>query len=215
MWLPPIRRSPTWPAVAGKKVAATKGTDPYFFLLQTLNAHGLAQKDVEVINLQHADGKTALERGDVDAWAGLDPHMAQTELEQGSKLIYRNIDFNTYGFLNARQKFLEEYAAYVPRVLTQYERARHGSSTTRTKPPRSWPKRHSSRSKSRKKELVERTVLTISPVPGDDQTAALTPVIPIFEAENQLTPGADANEALANLYAPEWIQAIVDAAPAS
>ncbi len=66
-----------------------------------------------------------------------------------------------------------------------------------------------------KKELVERTVLTMSPVPGEEQTAALTPVIPIFEAENQLSPGADANEALANLYAPEWIQAIVDAAPTS
>ena len=105
------------------------------------------RSDVEVINLQHADGKTALERGDVDAWSGLDPHMAQTELEQGSKLIYRNIDFNTYGFLNARQKFLEEYAAYVPRVLTQYERARPGSSRTRTRPPRSWPKRHRSRSR--------------------------------------------------------------------
>ena len=53
------------------------------------------RSDVEVINLQHADGKTALERGDVDAWSGLDPLMAQTELEQGSTLIYRNIDFNT------------------------------------------------------------------------------------------------------------------------
>ncbi|CAA9588382.1 MAG: Alkanesulfonates-binding protein, partial [uncultured Thermomicrobiales bacterium] len=74
----------------GKKVAATKGTDPYFFLLRTLREAGLAATDVEVVNLQHADGKVALERGQVDAWAGLDPHMAQTELEQGSKRIYLN-----------------------------------------------------------------------------------------------------------------------------
>ncbi len=199
--------------VAGKKVAATKGTDPYFFLLQTLNAHGLAQKDIEVINLQHADGKTALERGDVDAWSGLDPHMAQTELEQGSKLIYRNIDFNTYGFLNARQKFLEEYAAYVPRVLTQYERARAWILENPDETAQILAEEASLSIEVAKKELVERTVLDLSPVPGEAQTAALTPVIPIFEAENQLTPGADANEALANLYAPEWIQAIVDAAP--
>ena len=88
----------------GKKVAATKGTDPYFFLLRSLEEAGLTGSDVEVINLQHADGRVALERGDVDAWAGLDPHMAASELEAGSKLIYRNIDFNTYGFLNGRKR---------------------------------------------------------------------------------------------------------------
>src|SRR4051812_11266329 len=61
----------------GKKIAATKGTDPYFFLLRSLNSVGLSASDVEIVNLQHADGKAALERGDVDAWAGLDPFMAQ------------------------------------------------------------------------------------------------------------------------------------------
>ena len=68
----------------GKKVAATKGTDPYFFLLQALNEAGLSGSDIEVINLQHADGRTALERGEVDAWAGLDPMMAASELDAGS-----------------------------------------------------------------------------------------------------------------------------------
>src|SRR4029450_4364439 len=86
----------------GKKVAATKGTDPYFFLLRSLNEVGLSGSDVEVVNLQHADGRTALERGEVDAWAGLDPHMAASELEAGSKLIYRNKEVHTYGFLNGR-----------------------------------------------------------------------------------------------------------------
>ena len=93
----------------GKKVAATKGTDPYFFLLRSLNEAGLSGADVEVVNLQHADGRTALERGEVDAWAGLDPHMAASELEAGSKLLYRNIDFNTYGFLNANEEFIAQY----------------------------------------------------------------------------------------------------------
>jgi len=54
----------------GKKIAATRGTDPFFFLLRTLQANGLKQSDVELVNLQHADGRTALERGQVDAWAG-------------------------------------------------------------------------------------------------------------------------------------------------
>lgn len=66
----------------GKKVAVTKGTDPYFFLLQSLATAGLSPADIEIVNLQHADGKTALERGDVDAWSGLDPFMAETIQQQ-------------------------------------------------------------------------------------------------------------------------------------
>ncbi|MCC7021736.1 MAG: aliphatic sulfonate ABC transporter substrate-binding protein, partial [Thermomicrobiales bacterium] len=108
----------------GKKIAATKGTDPYFFLLRSLDAAGLSGADVEVINLQHADGRVALERGDVDAWSGLDPHMAASELEAGSKLLYRNIDFNTYGFLNAREAFVAQYPKLTATVIAQYERAR-------------------------------------------------------------------------------------------
>lgn len=108
----------------GKRVAATKGTDPYIFLLRSLNSVGLSEQDIELVPLQHADGRTALERGDVDAWAGLDPHMAKTELENGSALFFRNADWNTYGFLNVREEFANQYPADVERVLAAYEKAR-------------------------------------------------------------------------------------------
>jgi len=51
--------------------------------------------------LQHADGKTALIRGDVDAWAGLDPMMAQAEIEDGARLSTAT-RANTWGILNVR-----------------------------------------------------------------------------------------------------------------
>ena len=58
----------------GKKIAAQKGTDPYFFLLQVLDKRGLDPfKDVTIVNLAHADGIAALLRGDVDVLSGLDP----------------------------------------------------------------------------------------------------------------------------------------------
>jgi sulfonate transport system substrate-binding protein len=193
----------------GKKVAATKGTDPYFFLLQSLHAHGLKQSDIEVVNVQHADGKTALERGDVDAWAGLDPHMAQTEIEQGSKLIYRNIDFNTYGFLNARGEFLEKYPAHVERVLTQYERARAWILENPDEAAQILSEEAKLSIEVAKKELVERTNLEIDVVPGDIQRKALEPVIPIFESEAQLQPGADASKALDELFAPQFATNVV------
>ncbi len=193
----------------GKKIAATKGTDPYFFLLQALHTVGLTQKDVEIVNLQHADGKTALERGDVDAWAGLDPYMAQTELEQGSRLIYRNIDFNSWGFLNAREEFLEKYPAYVVRVLAQYERARQWILDHPEEAAQILAEEAKLSIDVAQRELFERTVLDINPIPGDEQKAVLTRIIPIFEAENQLSPGADATKALEELFDTRFITQVV------
>ena len=108
----------------GKRVAATKGTDPYIFLLRTLDQAGMNEKDIELIPLQHPDGRAALEKGDVDAWAGLDPHMAKAELEAGAKLLYRNPDFNSYGVLNVREAFAKDHPALVSAVLQAYEQAR-------------------------------------------------------------------------------------------
>ena len=74
--------------------------------------------------LQHPDGKTALIRGDVDAWAGLDPMMAQAEVEDGARLFYRNKAANTWGILNVREEFLKDHPDLVKRVLAVYEEAR-------------------------------------------------------------------------------------------
>jgi sulfonate transport system substrate-binding protein len=108
----------------GKKIAVTRGTDPHVFLLRSLYQVGLTDKDVELVPLQHSDGRNALERGDVDAWAGLDPLMAQTEVEKGSKLFHRDISLNSYGVLNVREEFAKQYPAYVKRVLAAYEKSR-------------------------------------------------------------------------------------------
>ncbi len=108
----------------GKKIAATKGTDPFLFALRALHTVGLTKKDVELVHLQHADGRVALEQGRVDAWAGLDPLLATSELEAGSRIIYRNVNFNTYGFLNTSEKFAAKYPEAVERTVKLYERAR-------------------------------------------------------------------------------------------
>lgn len=108
----------------GKKIAATRGTDPFIFLLRSLDKFGLSDKDVTIVPLQHADGRAALEKGDVDAWAGLDPHMAKAELEKGARLFFREPDFNSYGVLNVREEFAKQYPQLVDRVLQVYEKGR-------------------------------------------------------------------------------------------
>jgi sulfonate transport system substrate-binding protein len=108
----------------GKRVAVTRGTDPHIFLVRALLGAGLSEKDITPVLLQHADGKTALIRGDVDAWAGLDPMMAQAEIEEGARLFFRKPEANTWGILNVREQFLKEHPDEARRVLAAYEEAR-------------------------------------------------------------------------------------------
>jgi sulfonate transport system substrate-binding protein len=109
----------------GKKVAMVRGTDPHIFTVRALLAAGLSDKDVTpVLVQQHADGGTALLRGDVDAWAGLDPMMAQHEVKDGARLFFRNPDANTWGILNVREEFAKDHPDIVRRVISAYEEAR-------------------------------------------------------------------------------------------
>jgi sulfonate transport system substrate-binding protein len=108
----------------GKAVAVTRGTDPHIFLLRALDTKGLGETDINAVLLQHPDGYRALATRQVDAWAGLDPHMAKAQCEIGAVLFYRNPAFNTYGILNVREAFAKQYPDLVRRVLAVYERAR-------------------------------------------------------------------------------------------
>jgi len=111
----------------GQRIAVTRGTDPHIFLVRALATAGLTEHDVKLVLLQHPDGRTALERGDVVAWAGLDPMMAAAEIESGAKLFYRNAAANTWGVLNVREAFAAENPELTRRVLATYERARRWS----------------------------------------------------------------------------------------
>ncbi|MEE7449628.1 sulfonate ABC transporter substrate-binding protein [Methylobacterium radiotolerans] len=108
----------------GKRVAVTRGTDPHIFLIRALQGAGLTERDAKLVLLQHADGRTALDRGDVDAWAGLDPMMAAAEIENGDVLVYRDAAANTWGLLDVREDFATAHPDLVRTVIAAYERAR-------------------------------------------------------------------------------------------
>src|SRR5260221_4225103 len=112
----------------GKKVAMVRGTDPHIFAVRALLAAGLSDKDITpVLVQQHADGGNLLIRGDVDAWAGLDPMMAQHEVNEGARLFYRNRDANTWGILNVREEFAKDHPDIVRREISAYAGARQYS----------------------------------------------------------------------------------------
>lgn len=184
----------------GKKVAVTRGTDPFFFLLRSLKEAGLSQNDVEIVNLQHADGRLALERGQVDAWSGLDPHMATVELKNGARLFYRNIDFNTFGVLNAREEFLQKYPDIVKRVIAQYERARKWILDNPDEAAQILAEEAKIDIEIAKKQLTERTVLDKDVgAPGDKLKVALEAVVPLLTSEKLVKSDADPAGALAQL----------------
>jgi sulfonate transport system substrate-binding protein len=109
----------------GKKVAMVRGTDPHIFLVRALLDAGLTDKDITpVLVQQHADGGNLLIRGDVDAWAGLDPPMAQHEVKDGAKLFFRKPEANTWGILNVREEFARDHPDIIKRVIASYEEAR-------------------------------------------------------------------------------------------
>ena len=109
----------------GRKVAMVRGTDPHIFLVRALFSAGLTDNDIiPVLVQQHADGGNLLIRGDVDAWAGLDPMMAQHEIKDGARLFYRKPEANTWGILNVREEFAKDHPDIVPRVISAYEEAR-------------------------------------------------------------------------------------------
>lgn len=189
----------------GKKVAVTKGTDPYFFLLQSLATAGLSPTDVEIVNLQHSDGKTALERGDVDAWSGLDPFMAETIQQQGSRIIYRNPDFNSGGVLNVREDFITAHPDSVQSVVNTYEEARKWATTH----PAELAALLASQAKvapSVAQEELGRTALNISPVPDDSLHAVLTRVVPLAVADGDIKSDDAGRTALSTLFEPKYAQ---------
>ncbi len=194
----------------GKTIAVTIGTDPYFFLLQALDEAGIELSEVNVQNLQHADGGAALLNGTVDAWSGLDPMMAASEASNGTKLIYRNVGFNTYGFLNGTEDFLTNHADLAQVVVDAYEHAR------------AWALDHPDETAQILADaagidlaiataVLDRTTLDLDPAPGQAQLAVLKKVGPIQVANGDIPNQGLVDDALATLFDTRF----ADAADAS
>ncbi len=189
----------------GKSIAATRGTDPYFFLLQALESAGVEQSEVTIENLQHADGRAALASGAVDAWSGLDPIMAAAE-QDGAQLFFRDIDFNTYGFLNATEDFLAEQPDVAQTVVNAYEKARE------------WAKENPEETAAILAEvaaidpavansvIIERTNLDVDPAPGDAQRSVLEKIGPVFVETGDVKSQEDIDEALDTLFDPSLVE---------
>ncbi|MEW1981096.1 aliphatic sulfonate ABC transporter substrate-binding protein [Citricoccus sp. NPDC079358] len=191
--------------LVGKNVAATKGTDPYFFLIQALGEAGVDESDVTVQNLQHADGNAALNNGSVDAWSGLDPIMAGAEAE-GAELFYRNIDFNTYGFLNATESFLAESPELAQTVVDVYEQAREWALENPEETAAILAEVAGLEQDVATTVIEERSNLDVDPVPGQAQLDVLEVVGPILVETGDVASQENVDRALAELLEPSFAE---------
>ena len=190
----------------GKRIAATRGTDPHIFLIRALADVGLTEKDVTIVLLQHADGKAALLRGDVDAWAGLDPLMASAEVEDGAKLFFRKREANTWGVLNVREAFAAEQPGIVKRVLAAYEQARQWSLANPDEVKRYLVAATKLPEAVIAKQLNERTELTHSKI-GAEQIDSITAAGLALQAAGVIKPEVDVKAELAALVDTSFVTA--------
>jgi sulfonate transport system substrate-binding protein len=189
----------------GKRIAATKGTDPYFFLLQSLEEAGLSASDVTVEVLQHADGWAALQNGSVDAWAGLDPIMAGAEAT-GATLLYRNVGFNSYGFLNATEAFIIQRPDVAQAVVDAYEQARAWAQANPEETARYLSEEAGLDIAVATKVITERSNLDVDPVPGAAQRSVLERIGPIFVESGDVTSQDTIDAALASLINDTFVK---------
>jgi len=188
----------------GKRVAVTRGTDPHIFLVRALLDAGLTEKDITPVLLQHPDGKTALIRGDVDAWAGLDPMMAQAEIEDGARLFYRNKGANTWGILNTREEFLKDHPDLVKRVLGVYEEARKYSLANYAEEKHAFQAATKLSDAIADKQLKERTTITYNRIGPEQRDSILQAGIALQKA-GVIKPDVDVKKVLDDLVDDSFV----------
>src|SRR3954467_3276686 len=188
----------------GKRVAVTRGTDPHIFLVRALQSVGLTEKDITPVLLQHPDGKTALIRGDVDAWAGLDPMMAQAEIEDGAKLFYRNKGANTWGILNVREEFLKDHPDLVKRVLGVYEEARKYSLANYAEEKHAFQAATKLSDAIADKQLKERTTITYNKIGAEQRDSILQAGLALQKA-GVIKADVDVKKTLDDLVDDQWV----------
>ena len=179
----------------GRRVAATPGTDPWIFLLRALDRAGLGRADIKIVPLQHQDGRLALDRGDVDAWAGLDPFMAQAELQSGDRLFFRDTSLITPGTLLVRDEFASERPEMVSKVLAAYERGRRWALENRAEMVAILADAAKLAPEVAQRQL-DRTDLRTSTI-GPAQRASISAAASVLKTSGALSAGSDLTKAFA------------------
>ena len=204
--VPATSKIATLADLRGKRIAVTPGTDPNIFLLRALATAGLGAGDITLVPLQHPLGRQALDRGQVDAWAGLDPFMAEAQLQSHDRLLYRNKALISPGTLLVREDFEAAHPEIVRQVLQAYARARawaigNPDATAQILARASGLSLDIARLQLGRVDFAGEAV-------GPAQRESILATIPILKTSGKITAGADIEHAGATLVNPSFTTAL-------
>jgi sulfonate transport system substrate-binding protein len=115
----------------GKKVAYQRGTNGHLAAIKILEANGLTEKDLQVINLDSAGTVAALTSQDIDAAFG-DTALINLADKGNAKVIYTTKGddprFGRNAGIVAREDFIEKHPEITQRVVDAFVRAAQWSS---------------------------------------------------------------------------------------
>ena len=108
----------------GKKLTVKFSTNEHQMLLTLLDQAGLNTSDVEIVNMNAAEGLAALTAGDVDG-AVLKGNDVKTATDAGAYVVADNSTTGTISnYLVGRQEFVESHPEIVTGVLKVLEKTR-------------------------------------------------------------------------------------------
>ncbi|SPL69683.1 aliphatic sulfonate ABC transporter substrate-binding protein [Acinetobacter stercoris] len=108
----------------GKRIGLTKGSSAHYFLAEVLKKANLTWQDIEPIWLTPADGRAALDKQSIDAWAIWDPYSSAAALEGSTRVL---IDAQTlpaaYSFYLSSPKFLQTHPVEAQKFISSLNQA--------------------------------------------------------------------------------------------
>jgi sulfonate transport system substrate-binding protein len=115
----------------GKKVAYQRGTNGHLSAIKILEANGLTEKDIQVINLDSAGTVAALTSQDIDAAFG-DTQLINLAAKGNAKIIYttkgQDPRYGRNAGIIAREDFIEKHPEITQRVVDAFVKAAQWSS---------------------------------------------------------------------------------------
>jgi sulfonate transport system substrate-binding protein len=102
----------------GKKIGLNKGSNVHYLLVRALENAGLKYADVDVVFLSPADGRTAFDKGTLDAWVIWEPYRTAAEMSSGARTLAdgRGLVSN-HEFFFVTKSFAQEHPKVIDVVL--------------------------------------------------------------------------------------------------
>ncbi|AEI43198.1 aliphatic sulfonate ABC transporter substrate-binding protein [Paenibacillus mucilaginosus] len=111
------------PDLKGRTIGLAKGTTSHVYLIKALQASGLTQEDVKLINLQFEDAQAAFEAGKLDAWVTIDPYVTVNVQQKKAKALEVKTEIYAPVSMIVHNEFAKQHPELVAEYLKLFKQA--------------------------------------------------------------------------------------------